>query len=369
MHGDKHKYYRQLLIPPMSRKNINAQGSQIGNIAAAEIERWPLNETIDLWAYSRALLQTFAISLLFGDDRARGIPIAALIHRLFGNNCSWKIWLCPVDLPGTPYNLMLRDGVLLQRHILDWVEHKRGIADSRNLLSIVTNNPNEKGAPASDAEIIGHVPTLLGAAFETCQNTLIWTLVLLCQHPRIARDLLDELQGRLAGAAPTLEQVCDLPLLDAVINESLRILPPIPQQFRAATKDTMLAGFPVRKRTKVLLSPFLTNRDPDLYPEPDCFKPARWASINPSPYEFFVFSAGPRACPGYWFGTSVIKVAVAAILTRFRVALAPNALIDYVVRLTLTPKGKIPATLHRQDGAFAGSPIHGNIRNLVRFPA
>ncbi len=194
------------------------------------------------------------------------------------------------------------------------------------------------------------------------------TLLLLCQHPRIARDLLDELQGRLAGAAPSLDRISDLPLLDAVINESLRILPPVPQQFRIAARDTVLANIAVPRSTKALLSPFLTNRDPNLYSNPDCFKPERWASIKPSPYEFASFSAGPYFCPGSAFGTSVVKVLVATILTQFRVALAPNALIDYKVTLTLTPNGKIPATLHRQDGDFSSSPIRGSIRNLVRFP-
>jgi cytochrome P450 len=165
-----------------------------------------------------------------------------------------------------------------------------------------------------------------------------------------------------------LELIRDLPLLDAVINESMRILPPVPQQFRVATKDTALANFPVRSRTKVLISPFLTNRNPDLYPEPDCFKPERWSSIKPSSYEFFVFSAGPRACPGFWFGTSVLKVAIAAIMTRFHIVLAPNARIDYKVRLALSPNGNVPATLKRQDGAVTRSSIQGSIRNLVRFP-
>src|SRR4029079_1644734 len=161
------------------------------------------------------------------------------------------------------------------------------------LFSIVANNPDETGAALSDEQIIGHIPPLMVAAFETCQNLLFWTLLLLCQHPKIAGDLLDELRGRLAGATPSLDRIADLPLLDAVINESLRILPPVPQQFRIAASDTVLANVPVPRSTKALLSPFFTNRDPKLYPDPDCFKPERWTSINPPPYEFSSFSAGP----------------------------------------------------------------------------
>jgi cytochrome P450 len=117
-----------------------------------------------------------------------------------------------------------------------------------------------------------------------------------------------------------------------------------------------------------VLSPFLSNRDADLYPEPDRFKPERWAGLKPSSYEFASFSAGPYICPGSSFGPSIVKVLVAAILTRFRVELARNAPVDYKVTLTLTPSGKIPATFYRQDGAFSDSRIEGSIRKLVRFP-
>jgi len=365
--GNEHKHYRQLLHPPLRPKSVDAYSAQLQRVVVDEVETWPLNETINLWAYVQNLIQTIAISLLFGGDQVRGQPVAKLTHRWFDNVWSMKVILCPVNIPGTPYSRMLRDGEALERRILDWAACKRGDLVGKDLLAILVNNPDETGQPASDVKIAGHMPTLLAAAFETCQNALIWTLVLLAQHPRIARDLLDEVKGRLAGAAPSLDALSDLPLIAAVIKESMRLLPPVPQQFRIAYKATTIANFPVSAKTRVLLSPFLTNRDPDLYPDSDRFKPERWADIDPMPHEYLAFSGGPRSCPGYWFGFAILKVAIAAILTRCRVALAPGAHINYKVNLALTPSGEIPATLHYQDGAFAASPIQGNIRKLVRL--
>jgi cytochrome P450 len=362
--GDEHKHYRQLLLPPLRRKSVDAQSIKIGRIAAKEVETWPLNQTIDLWACVQKLLRAFAISLLFGDDHAHGSLVAELTLRWFSNNRH----LCPVNVPGTRYNRMLRDGEALERHILDWAACKRDSRNDNDLFGVLVNNPDERGQPASDTKIVGHMPTIFGASIGTCQSVLIWTLILLAQHPQIARYLLDEVNGQLAGATPTLDRINDLPLLTAVVKESMRILPPVPQQFRIAQEDTTLANFPVTAKTRVLLSPFLTNRDPDLYREPDRFKPERWASIDPSPYEYLVFSAGPRSCPGYWFGFAVLKVALPTILTRYRVVLAPNTRINYNVNVTMTPRGKILATLRRQDGAFVASPIQGSIRKLVRFP-
>jgi cytochrome P450 len=117
-----------------------------------------------------------------------------------------------------------------------------------------------------------------------------------------------------------------------------------------------------------MLNAFLTNRDPDLYPEPERFKPERWEHIDPSPYDYLVFSAGPRICPGSWFGTAVLKVAIAAILTRYRVALVPDTRIDYQVKIALSPRAAVPVTLHPQDGRFSAAPIRGAINTLFQRP-
>jgi cytochrome P450 len=261
---------------------------------------------------------------------------------------------------------MLHVGEQLEQRIVEWADCKRGHLNGRDLLSIVVNSPDEHGNPPSHDRIVGQTPTLFGAAYETCQNALIWTLILLEQHPRVARELYDELQGE--GAALTFDRLVQLPLLDGVVKESMRILPPVPQQFRVAQCDTTLAGHAMPKTTRVALSAFITNRDPDLYPEPARFKPSRWQSIDPSPYEYLVFSAGPRGCPGYWFGLCAIKTALAAIFSRYRIALAPEAHIDYKVRVALSPRNRIAAVLHRQDGGFAAAPIRGGIRDLVELP-
>jgi cytochrome P450 len=196
----------------------------------------------------------------------------------------------------------------------------------------------------------------------------MWTLILLEQHPQVARALCEELRDSRAGAPLTFEQIVQLPLLDNVVKESMRILPPVPQQFRVAQHDTTLAGHPMPQMTRVALSALITNRDPDLYPEPDRFKPERWEKIEPSSYEYLVFSAGPRGCPGYWFGLCAIKAAIAAIFSRYRIALVPASRIDYKVRVALSPRHRVAAILHRQDGAFAAAPIRGGIRDLVEFP-
>jgi cytochrome P450 len=368
MTGRKHDHYRRLFLPPLRRSAVNAMGADMMRLAEEQLGSWPVHEPIDLLAQTKKLVRTFAIGLLFGDDRAHGFPIAEMIEDGTDHNWSWKIFAFPVKTPGTPFYEMLRKAENLESRIMDWAERKRGRIDGGDLLSILVNSPDENGGPACIENAVAHIPTLLGAAHETGESALIWTLLLLDQHPRIARDLYDELHGAGAGGLPSCQELMQLPLLDSIVNESMRLLPPVPQQFRVAEHDTTLDGYPLAARTKVLLSPFLTSLEPELYADADRFLPGRWASISPSPYRCSVFSAGPRGCPGYAFAIAMLKVAVAAILTRYRIALRPGTRIDYKVRVALTPRAAIPAVLLRQDGMFAASSIRGGIRNLVRFP-
>jgi cytochrome P450 len=366
MNGPRHAHYRRLITPPLRKASIEAQGDKLARLAEEEIATWPAGETIDLWERVCRLMHTFAIGLLFGDDRARGYPIADMITHLFAFKWSVAARACPINLAVTPYGQALKEGETLERCILDWAEKKRGPVDGGDLLSIVVNNPEEDGTAARDTTIAGLMPQLFGAVFETCQNALIWTLFVLVQHPRIAHDLLDELQTRLIDGPATSHNIADLPLLDAVIKESMRLLPPAPMQARVAQQDTSIAGNPLPKGSRILLSAFVTNRLPGRYPEPDSFAPQRWASINPSPFEYLVFSAGPRNCPGYWLGMAMVKVAVAAILRRHRIEFVPHGRVDYVARPGLRPRGKVAAILHRQDGAFARPRIEGNIFDLIK---
>lgn len=365
MTGRKHEHYRKLLSPPLQR---SARAADMIGLADEELDSWPIDEPIDLAARARKLVRTFAIGLLFGDDRAHGYPIADMISEGTACNFSWKIFACPVNLPGTPYHQMMRGAEQLETRIVDWANSKRGQLDPSDLLSIVVNSPNENGSSATNEDVVNHTPTLFGAAFETCQNALTWTLLLLDQHPAIARDLYEEIKAAGNGSIPSLQQLIQLPLLDAVIKESLRILPPVPQQVRVAERDTTLGNHPFPFRTKVLLSPFLTNRDPRLYSDAGRFDPGRWVTIDPSAYEYLVFSGGPRGCPGYAFGMAILKVAIARIISRYRIGFQPGSSIDYRIGVALTPKKAIPAVVHRQDGVFVPSRIRGTIRRLVRFP-
>lgn len=364
-----HRHYRQWVSAPLRKPRVDQLGAGIAACIADEIAAWPVGSPADLWPLARRLIRNVAFSQLFGGDLERAHAVAAAIDQHIALNHDPRVFGCPVNLPGTPYRAMLRQAEQTERCILDWAETRRGRMDAHDLLSIVVNAPDEHGKPPGALTLAGHVLTLFAASYETCQTVLAWTLLLLAQHPAVARALHDELAGAVDGATPTLERVERLPLLDAVIRESIRILPPVPFQVRVAMRPRRLGGVDVARGTRVILSSFLTNRCAEIFPDPDRFRPERWATIDPSPYEYLSFSAGPRMCPGMSFGLAMVKTAVAAITLRTRIAVTPGACIGRRVSISMKPSPGIPVTLHPQDGAFAAAPIGGEITRLVRSMA
>jgi cytochrome P450 len=367
--GDAHTHYRKLVLQPLRRGTVEGLTARMAQMAEAEVASWPLGEAIDLWDYVRRVMRKLALDLLFGGENAQSGAIADLVSDLMERKWGASASALRLNLPFTAYGRVVRDAAQLERRILEWVAAKRGRPDARDLAAIIVNSAGADGRPPDDAAIVGQLASLFAAASEAAQSALTWTLFLLIAHPRIAADLQDEVRQTLGAGGPALERAAELPCLDAVVKESMRLLPPVPIQMRVAQCDTTIAGHAVPRNSRVMLNTFLTNRAAELYPEGDAFSPQRWSTIAPSMFEFPVFSAGPHACPGYWFGSLGVRIALAAILTRYRMELPPDARVDYAVQPTFRPRRRLAVILRRaDDGKPAAAQIAGTIRDLVRFP-
>jgi cytochrome P450 len=366
MNWRKHAYYRKLVSTPLRRSNIDGLGVDFGREVDEAVEQWPRGKA-DLFALSKGLMRRVSIALLFGDDQERGLRLSRSLEELILLNGSPATALCPMNVPGLPYWRLLRGARGLERLAIDFIAAKRGHLDTRDLASIIANAPDEQGAAPCDADVAGHIPILFAATYETCQTVLTWTLFLIAQHPSVARSLVAEIAAIRRDTPLCLDDVVDLPVLDAVVRESMRILPAVPYQLRAAMTDTQIDGHAVESGTRVILNAYQTNRDPAVYDHPDRFAPERWSHIDPSPFQHLTFSAGPRTCPGSWFGTSAVKLCIAAILSRFRITVVPGTRIDRRVSITMSPRNGLPVVLHDADNNWRTSPVTGQITEMVDF--
>jgi cytochrome P450 len=365
-HGKEYEALAAAVTPQLTKNRVTRHFDSIRDLSIETIERWPVGQTVDLYALIRQLARRVSFKLLFGEnDEARVRSFGALLERYHVLN--WRVsgHYPQLDVPGCPYHTVLRTAERLAEFIDPWIAEQSCEPRGSNMRAALAAMDTVESGPLTSKRLAGHFSFLGFAAHETMSSALTWTLFLLALHPNVLADLIDEIE-----AAPPLESIDQQrlgkqALLNGVIWESMRLVPPTPMIPWRTVDSCEIAGLSLPPATRILLSPHLTHRMPEVFVEPTRFLPERWFSINPSPYEYLPFSAGPRRCPGALFGTEFLRVALTAIARRYRLAIRPRAHVDYVYRGITMPKAGIPVTLVRQDRRFTAADIRGSLLDLV----
>jgi len=372
VNGNEHREHRKLLMPAFHKKRIEAYRDAMVALTEQTLDQWVVGQARNIHADMMQLTLRIVTTTLFGEDLAgEDRRVLEVFHKTFDSVTSPTTILAPFDIAGTPYHRLLNLVAQFDADMRIIVERRRRSgANGDDMLSMLIQTHDEDGTRLTEDELIGHVEVIFAAGHETSTNALTWTLFLLSQHPHIAAALVDELQSTLKGNPPTVAQLDTLPLLDRVVKESLRVLPPVPFNHRIVADPTELGGYHLPDGTEVLLSIYHTHHMPSLYPESASFRPDRWLTINPSPFEYNPFSAGPRMCIGASFAWMEIKIVLAMLLQAYRTQLVPGSTIDPKTAITMGPRRGMPMKIYQQDGRYAGEVEHvvGGIRELVDLP-
>jgi cytochrome P450 len=208
---------------------------------------------------------------------------------------------------------------------------------------------DDDGNPLSREAIRSEAAVIFMAGHETTANTLAWAWFLLSQSKRCREKLQNELDTVLAGRTPGFQDVAKLPYTKAIIEETLRLYPPVPILAREAMSDTTIGGKPVPKGSLVMVVPWLMHRNPVLWSKPDAFAPERFTdpkAKKPNKYGYVPFSIGPRICAGLQFGMTESILSLAILAQKFDLRLKDGTDVQPVARLTLRPGDNLPMTLH-----------------------
>ncbi|MFQ5657474.1 MAG: cytochrome P450 [Candidatus Methylomirabilales bacterium] len=367
MNADQHAQHRRIIMPPFHKKSIESYRDSLVSLTQQMLDTWQSGQQRDIAHEMKKFTIRTTAEILFGlNDYPKPYMIADMVDRWMSLSTSFTVRLLPVNFPGTPYHRVLTLAERLEKEILALINHRRTDRSGGNdILSLLLLAHNEQGNGLTDADLIGQTNLLFIAGYETIFNALTWTLFLLAQHPPIMAHVLDELEGTLRGDPPALEQLSQLPLLECVIKESMRVLPPVVYNTRNSIEPFRLGSYELPKGSTVGFSHYITHHMPELYPQPEKFLPQRWLTIDPSPYEYLPFGAAPRMCIGAAFAMMTLKVSLSMILQRYRLTVVPGATIDRNGLVTLSPKHGMPMLIRLQDRQFIKSEVRGNIHEMV----
>jgi cytochrome P450 len=219
------------------------------------------------------------------------------------------------------------------------------------LAMLMSARDKETGDAMSERELIDEVMTLVVAGHETTASALNWTWYLLALHPQVEARLHAEIAAAPMAADPSLAQMEALPYAQQVVSEALRLYPPGWLLSRRAIGADVLAGFEIAPGTDVLLSPYLLHRHPRFWPDPDAFKPERFASANEAArprFAYMPFAAGPRHCIGETFALYEMLMHLYKVARRYRLTYLPAEPVELEAQINLRTKNPLYMRLERR---------------------
>jgi cytochrome P450 len=351
-----HDRARAIMLPAFHREQVEASTAAMVLEAEAAIAALAPDTVIDVYAWMRHLAMRIAMRALLGldpDDGGKGALAAENFEAalgFFGIDFALRL----LRGPGSPWRRLLAARAVLDRIVYEEIERRRARPDegARDILSLLVAARGEGGERFTDSEIRDQVMTLMFAGHDTSTATVSFALHELARHPDALERLCEEQDRVLAGAPPTIDQMeREMPYLDMVVDEVLRLYPPAWIGPRRAVRDFAWGGFDVPRGAYVNYVSWASHRLPEVFPEPEAFVPERFARERKAalPRGAYVpFGGGKRVCIGKRFGLIEVKLVTTMLLQRLRADALPGRTVTVRQSPTLGPRGGLKMRLRQR---------------------
>jgi cytochrome P450 len=361
--GDFWLRQRRMTQPIFHRQRISAFATVMTGAAARMLERWeaparegrPLDMRQEMVRLSLGVLTEALFSSDWGtaaDDVGKAVTVSfEYVQRRLNSVLDVPEW---VPIPSNRRFVRARATIdeLIYRFIAERREGASGGGDLVSLLLAVRDE--ETGEGMTDRQLRDEITTMIYAGHETVSTALTWVWYLLSRHPQEARRLREEVDGVLGGRVPTLDDLPKLPRVQMVVDEGMRLFPPIWMLSRTPIADDEVGGFLVPAGDMVFMCPYMAHRHPDFWENPEGFEPERFSperSRGRHRYAYFPFGGGPRVCIGDAFALLEMRLVVAMVAQRFRLDLVPGHPVVPQATISLRAKHGVLMHVRPWDGA------------------
>ena len=355
--GDFWRRQRRLSQPAFHRDHLAGFATTMTETTAAMLDRWtarartgaPFDVSAEMSGLTLGIVGRALFSRVLdahADDVGQALTAALAIL----NERAIRFLPSPIWWPSATNRRLRRAIAVLDRVVYDIIETRRRTATQpRDLLAmLLLARDEETGAGMTDRQLRDEVMTFLLAGHETTAVALTWTWYLLDRHPGVAERLRAEVAAALGTRTPTVDDLPRLGYARMVVEEAMRLYPPVWGFTRQAIDEDHVGGFTIPKRSVVTISPYVTHRHPSYWHDPERFDPERFTPerIRSRPrFAYLPFSGGPRLCIGNEFALMEAQLVLAMTVQRYRLRLVPGTRVEAESRLTLRPRGGLPMTV------------------------
>jgi cytochrome P450 len=349
--GDFHRRSRRIMLPAFHHEHLIASVQVMVEEIERALEEFTPGSQIDLYFWTRRLAMRVAMRALFGLDpdgeRSRSIDAARLFESALSYYSS-EYALRVLRGPFTPWARLQANARKLDELIYSEIAHRRATGErGQDILSLLLDAHDEDGNTLSDLQIRDEVMTLLFAGHDTTTSTVSFLFYELARQPAIAARLQAEQDALLSNGQPTAAQLVggELRELEMVLDETLRKYPPAWVGPRRSLQSFEFEGHTVPSRAFVNYSSWASHHLPDVFPEPEAFRPERFtpeakAALPKGAY--VPFGGGSRTCIGMRFGQLEVRAIASLVLSRFALALPEGFELEIRQMPTISPKHGLP---------------------------
>lgn len=332
--GDFWRRQRRVVQPAFHRERLAEMAETMTDATEKMLERWDARSTsepLDIDSeMSRLTLGIVGRTLFSAEvgDEAGGVGAALATVLNLGFQRTGRFVRVPPGIP-TPKNRRYRNAVQHLNGVVDALISGRrvnGGGEGDLLDMLLEARDADTGERMGERQLRDEVMTILTAGYETTARALTWTWYLIDANPHVRERLEWELDG-LNGRTPAFGDLDQLTYTKMIIQESMRLFPPVWGLSRLVAQEDEVGDYRVPKGSRVVISQYVTHRHPDFWEEPETFDPERFTperSAGRPRYAYFPFSGGPRQCIGNNFATMEAVLILATIAQRYRLTLAPG---------------------------------------------
>jgi cytochrome P450 len=375
--GEFHTRQRRLVQPAFHRDRMAHYGSQMVECAVQARERWTggapmdLAMPVDLAIEMPRLTLAIVAKTLFSADVSSeadevGHALTEILSMFDTLLVPFSDWLQKLPLPTVRRFERARDS--LDKIVYRLIAERRASGrDAGDLLSMLLLAQDEDRSVMTDKQVHDEALTLMIAGHETTANALLWSWYLLSRNPECEAKFHAEVNDVLGGRLPAFEDVPKLTYTAGVFSEALRMYPPAWAMGRRAKKDYAIGEYRIPAGSILIMSPWVSHRDPRWFPEPEKFDPGRWrpevAEKLPK-FAYFPFGGGARVCIGERFAWAEGVLVLATLAQRWRFRLAPGQTAETKAVITLRPRNGMKMIAERVDGVPADEQSPGSRQGL-----
>jgi cytochrome P450 len=332
--GESCSRRRRMVSPTFHQQKIALYAEVMDSYLQTMSDKWSEGGERDVVPDIMEMALGVAAKTLFSVDidTEEGRTVAAAMTEVM--NAVARRIASPLPLPEfvpTPLMLRLKRGVAqLDKFVYQFIEDRRtGKSSADDLLSLLLDARDDEtdGTGMTDRQVRDEAMTIFMAGFETTSLSLAWVCHLLAAHPEVQSLLRSEVIDALGDRRLTAADYRQLSYAECVVNETLRLYPPVAMIGREALVDLELGGFRIRKGTAVWPTPWIAHRDPQLWDRPLEFLPERWTSESRAQlpkYSFFPFGGGPHNCVGRMYAMMEMVLGIATIIRKFELEPVPG---------------------------------------------